>query len=298
MRTTKRFTPAVLARFHREERGLGTHADYKPWHSVSRGDPASSGRSHLLVWRERLRNLLSDGELTTQLFAALLPQLEDSLEQLPLELDASPHPLLRYGQGSQAELLPGTLQLAAMLGIKHPRVHGDGQSEDWVATTDLAIISNAASGAKELLAVARKPLGWDLHPRQRELLSLEREYWLRRGATWLLITPKQYDIRVELTLRRTACWALTPEVNQDCRLVACTVARLNTGRSLTEVLRRVANVVGSLEVAQSALWQAVWRGELPVDLRRSWRPHLPLQHISREDFIDLNPLAARRSAWI
>ena len=63
MRTTKRFTPAVLDRFKREGRGTGIFQDYIPWHKVSRGDPASSGRSHLVIWRSRLRELLSDGEL-------------------------------------------------------------------------------------------------------------------------------------------------------------------------------------------------------------------------------------------
>lgn len=79
MRTTKRFTPKVLARFKRQGRGSGTHDNYLPWHRVSRGDPASSGRSHLLMWRERLRELLSDGEHVEQLFASQLNNLEDCL---------------------------------------------------------------------------------------------------------------------------------------------------------------------------------------------------------------------------
>jgi hypothetical protein len=82
MRTTKRFTPKVIARFERQHRGEGTYADYIPWHRVSRGDPASSGRSHLLMWRDRLRELLSDGELVEQLFATMLPDLDDSLARV------------------------------------------------------------------------------------------------------------------------------------------------------------------------------------------------------------------------
>jgi hypothetical protein len=52
-----------------------------------------------------------------------------------------------------------------------------------------------------------------------------------------------------------------------------------------------------MEAAQRALWQAVWTGALPVDLRRGWRPHVPFRVISHAAFWDLNPIAARRSAW-
>ncbi len=62
MRTEKRFTPKVLERFRREGRGTGTYSDYTPWHRVSRGDPSSKGRSHLIVWMDRQRELLSDQE--------------------------------------------------------------------------------------------------------------------------------------------------------------------------------------------------------------------------------------------
>ena len=84
MRTTKRFSPTVIARFLRQGRGEGIYEEYIPWHRVSRGDPASAGRSHLLMWRHRLRELLSDGELGEQLFATMLQNLDDSLEQFKL----------------------------------------------------------------------------------------------------------------------------------------------------------------------------------------------------------------------
>lgn len=77
MRTTKRFTPDVLDRFRREGRGTGVYTEYIPWHRVSRGDPASRGRSHLLNWRGRQRELLSDGELVMTLFVTMLPGIDD-----------------------------------------------------------------------------------------------------------------------------------------------------------------------------------------------------------------------------
>ena len=62
----------------------------------TRGDPASSGRSHLLKWRGRLRHLLSEGELGQQLFATMLPNLDDCLERGKGDVDPAPHLLSAY----------------------------------------------------------------------------------------------------------------------------------------------------------------------------------------------------------
>ena len=90
MRTEKRFTPKVLERFQREGRGTGTYTDYVPWHRVSRGDPSSKGRSHLIVWMDRQRELLSDHEWGGLNFAGLVPGLIDLAEQFPISQDVRP----------------------------------------------------------------------------------------------------------------------------------------------------------------------------------------------------------------
>jgi hypothetical protein len=166
----------------------------------------------------------------------------------------------------------------------------------------MVLVIRPPSGPRQVLAAAFKPAGWEGSRRQWELLQLERVYWQRRDAEWLLITPAVYDPDVVIHLRRIACWALAPAVSSELRQLACAVARAHPSASLTQVLQRVRFLGGEqavdMQQAQRALWQAVWCGELPVDLRRSWRPHLPLKHISPEAFADLNPIAARRSAWI
>lgn len=298
MRTTKRFTPAVLERFERQGRGQGTYEDYIAWHRVTRGDPASSGRSHLFNWRDRLRDLLSDGELGEQLFATMLPNLDDSLEQYKLSLDDAAHPLAAYGESDQATLFPGTVSLAKQMGIKHPELRDQGKKAPWNPSTDLVLVFKPPHGKREMLALAFKTRDWKKSKRTRELLSLEREYWLQRGVPWLLITPELYDQRVVLTLRRIACWALTDEVSVEFRCLAAQTARQNPFDSLTRVLELIRVSLGSMECAQFALWQAVWKGELPIDLTRGWRPHVPLGLITNDAFIRLNPLASRRSAWI
>lgn len=297
MRTAKRFTPKVLERFIREGRGTGTHENYIPWHRVTRGDPSSLGRSHLMMWRNRLRELLSDGELEAQLFATMVPNLDDAVEQYRLDTDDAPHLLVNYGCGNPWKLFPGTLEIAAQLDIKHPMVR-DGQSvRPWEPSSDLVLILNNAHGEHEALAIAFKPPAWNKRRRTVELLNLERHYWAAREVPWLLITPDLYDPRVGLTLRRTAPWALGEPTSIEERQVAMNVACRMAGFSVTSVLDRAAELLGSLETAQRALWQAVWSGELPVDLSRGWRPQIPLKFISDSAFRDLNPISSGRSAW-
>lgn len=298
MRTTKRFTPSVLARFSRQGRGQGVHEAYIGWHRVSRGDPASSGRSHLMNWLGRLRDLLSDGELGEQLFATMLPDLDDSMEQFKLSVEDDVHPLAAYGERDPVRLYPGTEQLARRLGIKHPSVSDAHETVLWIPSTDLVLVFKIASGPRLMLALAFKPKDWQIKKRTRELLNLEREFWACRGVPWLLITPDLFEPQALMTLRRSACWALGDPAPPAHRHLACEIACANPFDSLTQILKQISASVGSIELAQRALWQAVWSGELPIDLRRGWRPHLPLTHISPEAFWNQNPIASRRTAWI
>jgi hypothetical protein len=250
------------------------------------------------MWRERLRELLSDGELDKQLFASMLVDLDDVLEQFPLSSEDSPHILLRYGLQRDISMddFPGTVQLAERLGIKHPMVRERSDSALWRPTTDFVLIIKSPTGQRQVLAIASKPKG-TLTRRQQKLLSLEREYWIVRGVPWLLITPELYDLRVALTLRRIAPWALGKVASSAQRELAVHVARNATGHTLTTVLERIASCLGCMELAQRALWQSVWRGDLPIDLRRGWRP-TPLKFVFVEEFWAFNPIASRRSAWI
>lgn len=293
----RRFTLKLLARFAREHRGEGTHADYVPYHKVARNDPSSSGRSHLLMFRERLREFLSDGELGQQYFAAMLPWLDDCVEQFKLTPKPSAHPLAAYRERDVLTLYPGTLAIAAELEIKHPWVYEDGQNGAWTMTTDLVLVFRKQTLPREMLAIAFKTSDWALNERTIVLLWLEREYWLRRGVHWLLITPALYDKSVALTMRRTAAWALTDPAAEEHRAVATRLGHQFNGYPLQKVLVEIERELGSMEAAQLALWQSVWKGDLPVDLRRGWRPHLPLALLSSQAFWELNPIASRRSAW-
>jgi hypothetical protein len=299
MRKTKRFTPTVIARFAREGRGTGTYTDYLPWHRVSRSDPSSIGRSHLMNWHDRLREVLSDIEADVFRFATALGcQIVDIREQYKLSLDPAIHELRAYDVRISDEQFKGTLALAKEMGIKHPTTNGDGTTCDWIMTTDLLITLRDPDGSYRLLAISDKPKG-KLKRRSTDLLALERAYWHVRGVQWLLITPNVYEESVVLTMRRIAQWALGEPVSSADLKAAIEISRACTGYSLTRVLDEISALVGTEnDRHKRSLWQAVWYGHLPIDLRRGWRPHVPLKHISLAEFQAQNPVLSRRSAWI
>ncbi|MBO9687096.1 MAG: Tn7 transposase TnsA N-terminal domain-containing protein [Mitsuaria chitosanitabida] len=296
MRTTKRFTPAVLDRFRAQGRGEGTFGDFSAWHQVTRGDPASSGRSRLLRWRGRLTNLLSNQEMDGMLFCSMLPGLLDVREQVRLALEHDSHPLRAYTLIGTAGSYPGTQALAKALGIKHPVVNGEGRSAPWVMSTDLVLTLSKPGGGIELLAVSIKPKLEGLAKRSLDLLRLEQEYWQARGVPWLLITREVFEKQVGLSLRRKVAWGLGPTALEAHRNFAAQLVRDLPFASETEIVHALSRHVGNADVAQRALWQAIWRGHLPIDLRRCWRPG-PMKVISEVEFWNLNPVASRRSAW-
>lgn len=302
MRTQKRFTPDLLERFQRDERGSGTYADYIPWHRVSRSDPSSHGRSHLLIWRERQRELLSDGEWNSVNFAAMLPNVLDLAEQFPLQQEDAVHELSRWDIRTSLQHAPGTLSIARTLGIQHPTLQSTGEESLWTSTTDLLLLLQKSSSKQELLAISVKQESIEtLSPRAKQLLLLEKTYWQQRGVTWLLITPSEYHPAIALTLRRTAAWGLAPLVRKKALEAACKVAKAMPQAPISEILSYLTLYFGGHAFhlhAQEALWQAVWQGLLPIDLRRGWRPHIPLTFVSEADFWSQNPIAVRRSACL
>lgn len=298
MRTTKRFTPKVLDRFKKQGRGLGTLKTFKPWHRVGRGDPSSKGRSHLQMWHDRQRELLSDKEWVALFFAVSMKFLFDLLEQFPLSLAAAAHELTKYTVDASQTTYPGTVELAERLGIKHPKTSESGTTNEWVMSTDLLLVLRSPAGLFELLAVSIKTDEDFSKKRTKELLSLEREYWVSRGVTWLLITPSLYDKQVGLRLRDTMPWALENLVGEDDLNIAAALATEFQARSLTLAFEILSAKFGSLDHAQRSFWQAVWCGKIPLDLRRGWRPHQPITLLTEAEFVALNPIASRRSAWI
>jgi hypothetical protein len=299
MRKGKRFTPARLSAWEERGRGTGFGSHYLPWHQVTRGDPGSRGRSHLINWRlGRLHHLLSDHELLIMGFSAMEPGLVDIREQFPLSL--SPHPQeLSLVKGEEfGRIVPGTLELADTIGVRHPRLGAVKNKDWWVMSTDLLLTISQGSST-QLVAISIKYDNELASVRTRELLQLEREYWRRQGVPWLLITPSTYSLEVGLTVRHALPWALVPDVFPS--LVLQRVAELGAklhGGTFDRALLSISTAFNCTRSdAQFLLWGAVWAGVLPVDLSMRMDPNAIVRVIPSSDFWSMNPIASRRSAW-
>ena len=296
MRKTKRFTPDLIDRYKKIGRGLGIFEHYLPWHRVGRSDPSSIGRSHLQMWKGRHRELLSDGEWVVFQFCTMLQNVIDIREQFPLQYEEGKHELFAYHVRCGGNF-PGTRQITSDLGLKHPRLNGNGRSANWVMTTDLLLTLSRPDGSCYLLAISYKPVNADQKKRTKQLLEIERAYWNARGVEWLLITSNEYLPEVAFTLRNCIPWALgLPVSNEHITIVTNNIDKFQ-GYSLTSCLLAFAEVFGSMDDAQRAFWQSVWSGKILLDLTRGWRPHLPISLISSEEFWKFNPIASRRTSW-
>lgn len=296
MGTKLKFTPRDLQRFQELGRGKGTYEQYIPWHRVSRADPSSKGRSHLTLWRGRQRELLSDQELVAFLFSTMLPEVVDIREQFPLNLHSCQHELNAYQLNAFNGTYAGTIKLADQLKIKHPIVREREASAPWIFTTDLLLTLRSSRGLR-LLGVSVKPSNESIPARTRALLAIEREYWKCRDVPWILVTQELYSDLVADQLKGNSGRALVGEVSPLLTRWVLDRADEFHRRDLTYTLQRIAQFCGCLEEAKAAFWQAVWTGKLPIDLRRGWRPSLPLTLLSSQEFWDLNPVYARRTSW-
>lgn len=288
-------TPQLLKRFRREERGIGTQDDYTAWYRVRRQDPSSIGRSHLPIHGDRQLDVLSDLQLAGYYCATQFRDLVDIREHFPLSLDDGPHELCAYDVTHPWRSMHGTLTLAKALHRKHPHVKDDRGSEPKPLVTSLLLTLGARVSSKRLLAVS---LQSRFTGRATPSLQLQSCYWAERDVPWLLITRDQFDPSFTCTLQRVAAWGLGEPVGADALAVVGPLVRRHPDWSLTRTLLTLCGLLDcDLPTAQRAFWQAVWHGDPPLDLRRGWRPHLPLSLLTPAEWLELNPLLCGRSAW-
>lgn len=300
MRKGQRFTPARLVRWHDQGRGTGRGADYQPWHQVTRDDPGSRGRSHLINWRfGRLHHLLSDQELVAFGFASMLPGVVDLREQFPLAHDEHPPELAAYQVDRQGLTMPGTLQIAEDLDHKHPWVRKGEDDEPWVMTTDLLLTLSNSMGRSELLAISVKHADELSNKRTLELLRIEREYWRRQDVYWLLLNASLYNDLVANAIRVGMAWTVgQPDVAPELRAACAGLGKEIHGRSSRQCLELISRQLSiDIQAAQCVMWQAIWSGQLPINLSRSMRMNQPVELLSPAAFWQQNPIASRRTAW-
>lgn len=300
MRKGLRFTPARLEKWRDAGRGTGTGAEYLPWHQVTRSDPGSRGRSHLINWRfGRLHHFLSDQEMVAFAFASMLPNLVDLREQYPLAHEAVGPEIAAYQLGSDVSIAEGTLQIAQDLGHKHPVLRKDGVVAPWVMSTDLVLTLMSSAGRFELLAISVKHDCELSNPRTLELLRIEREYWRRQDVYWLLLSPSLYSAAVANTVRIGMPWAVDISTTSGELQEGVAACIPSLGRvSLNSIAEEVSCKLQVTKVdALHGFWQAVWSGRVPLDMSRPMRPNEPIALLSTAEFWRQNPIVSRRTAW-
>ncbi len=162
----KGFTEAQFAKWIKEGRGSGEHADYKPWLTVR--DLPSLGRVHRVfgLKSKRTHHLLSDLELSVFLMLEWHSEVTQIREQFPLE------------RGT-------TRKLAFYAGIKHPNVAGIDQ----YMSSDFLIDSTDEKQPR--FALQAKYVSALNDARTVEKLELERRYWAEKEYPWYLVTERE-----------------------------------------------------------------------------------------------------------
>lgn len=301
MRKGKRFTPSLLNSWKQKGRGEGIGSDYSAWHSITRGDPGSLGKSRIQNHNpfDRSMDYLSDTEFAAFCFVKMLPNVHDIREQYPLSLNEHPCDISKYVANKLSINALGTLEIAETLGYPHPVVRKNGEVVNWILTTDLLITINHPQDGYRLLAVSVKDISSSvLSERQKELLVIEFEYWARQGVQWLLITPEVFCKSVVATLKSYAAYGVY-ETNIDKELIVAVTELLPdiNNMPLSKVLKLIENTLKvSQGMAQKIFWQGVWKGLIPINLRRKVSPFTPITVISNADFWQQNPIAVGRTS--
>ena len=301
MRKGKRFTPSLLNNWKQKGRGEGVGADYTAWHSITRGDPGSLGKSRIQNNNlfNRSMDYLSDSEFATFCFMTMLPDVHDVREQYPLCLDEHPCDISKYLANKLSISSQGTLKVAEGLGFSHPVVKKGAEKVYWSLTTDLLITINHQQNGFKLVAISVKDISPSLlSERQKELLAIERQYWASQGVSWLLITPEVFCKSVVATLKSYAAYAIS-DTSVGVELITAVTKFLPhiDNMPLSKALKFIEiNLEISQSIAQKIFWQGVWKGLIPINLRRKVTPFTPIHLISHEDFWQQNPIAVGRTS--
>jgi hypothetical protein len=196
-------------------RGEGTGDDYNPWIWVT--DFSSHGLRYRIpgIKSNRIHHLLS-------LLEARVFYIIESMN-CNLEIREQ-YPLFPLSE---------TLEIAESLNIKHPKRKGI----PLVRTVDFYVITKG-----DPIAIAVKYKKDLKKKRVRELLEIERQFFLRRGIRYRIITEVDFTREAYKNAQRNRCFNGRPNVqisNQDFILML-KQCRHGVVRATKEVLREIA----------------------------------------------------------
>lgn len=301
MRKKSRFSPSLIRSLLEEKRGTGVFEDFTPFHQVQRRDPPSRGLSAIVPARGKFSagDQLSTAEQICYEFCRMVEDLDDLRHQVRLQTDRHWNCLFDYAESVDEQTYPGTREICDNLCIRPPELKQGDDSEEWIHSTDLVLTLKPPSQGRRILAVSVKDVPFvQLTRRKRNLLLVEREYWLGQGHDWLLITPESYCPTVGEAVRRGAGFVRGYEPQDDAHLARAAAIVRARERSLTGHLY---NLMGdfscSMEKAQGLFWQAVWSSLIPIDWTTTLWPTDAVRLVSKDEFDAFNPVTSRRSAW-
>lgn len=302
MRKAKRFTPALIRRYIDEGRGQGVHQNFTAFHQVGRADPPSRGTSSIIPARGQLStgHLLSVEEATVHEFTTMVPGVDDRRHQVRLSLDCHTNCLTEYSMWDDERIHPGTLDICRALHIKHPVLRRDGDLQDWIFTSDIVLTLLPRRQRRHMLAIAVKDVSFSqLKKRARNLLKIEREFWLVQGHRWILVTPECFSPEVAEAVMRYAGFAHRAEpIDGGLLDLGATAVKRHGPQNLTVHLYGLMDEFRcDMERAQDLFWQGVWTRRLPIDWTSALWASDTIRFVSLAEFDTFNPVVSGRSAW-
>lgn len=233
-------------------------------------------------------------EASVFFLASMLPGVREIERSILLSIDSTLHDADQTGAKSSPRWNAGTADLACSLGIGHP-IDPNGQM-DQLRTSLLINFVSEWTDQLVRLAISVQDV-YPVSAREIDLLLLEREYWRSRGVYWLVITLREIHRHVHRHILTGAPMALArwraTRADLDC--VRENARRLK-GLHQGAVYAEVAKLTGRTQAqAVFIFWQAVWSGDLCMDLRQPNFLTIPLHLVSSCEFRAFNPLRVQRS---
>ncbi len=230
----------------------------------------------------------------------MLRDIDDFRMQAALSLGLHAGNITAYGERAARSAYPGTRAIAKQLKVRHPMIGGKGDRRPWRMSTD-AVATLRAKHKRTLLALSWKDKPWKcLSRRTRELLSIEREYWLCQNAEWLLLTPELMTEEMIVAVTRAAGWVfgLAPERESALLEASTFVLSLRCQVTYSQCFSLICKHFNcDVTRSQALFWQAVCKGFLPISWRSSLWVTNQIEFVDIVDFRSANPVLSRRSAW-
>ena len=271
-------TPKKVAELIRQGYGLGHGRDYLSWLRLKRGYfiPRSTHGHYICPETGRQMEIFSQGEREAMVFSRWLGA-RDVWEQKPIWPTAHANPLVGSPLIPTDLQLPsssGTIQLAKIAGIRHPRYPGSDAL--WIVTTDLVAVFIDEFMKPSMIGIHVKPSSTTRAPepdqRQAELAELERRGLMELGIRFIVWDEKVCPDQLSENLLRYFSDAYLPNsITAESRIekfVDFAFTRLDH-ESIENILSAWSHQQRlTIEIAVRIFHHCAWTQKIPLDLSK------------------------------